>query len=343
MDLYRKWQVFRISLLFFKGTPIVFAAILTSACVAVSWLFLLFVDIKKDRIHNILELEAAKLESELINKVDHTFAIMNSIVLQIAKDPHNKAHINSILSTFNIDSDLSEELTWSLFSWTNSHHNVTVDTKYGILDKPHSLAMRQYMPLAIEKPHELHLGGLASGSTSKQWIITAGVGAVDKNGKYLGALATGFRVDALSKALNAQLEHKNVGFELVSQDGLVILYGYKPSFNTSKGGLAERDLIKYMLKTLRYSQDRSSISDIALFKERHAILTKRIKNFPYYLILRYDDQALQDELLKSFTSRLKELLLLSFAALSLFIFIYKREKRQNRKIAFLKKIAKQKQ
>lgn len=119
MNLYRKWQVFRISLLFFRGTPIIFAAIILAVSSLIIWVTIHFFEIKKNRIHHVLELQATKLESELDNRIDHTFAISQNINAQIIKDPSNNQHINKILSRFKTTEKLRNSFSWTNFSWTN--------------------------------------------------------------------------------------------------------------------------------------------------------------------------------------------------------------------------------
>jgi hypothetical protein len=169
-------------------------------------------------------------------------------------------------------------------------------------------------------------------------MIPGGVGAIDKNGKYLGALTIGFELNSLARSLHKSLQNDDVGFELIDQKGSTILYGYNASFGLSKGSLVDVDLIKSILAKLKYNTDKVSFSDISLFKNRHALLVRKIKDFPYYLVVRYDDTKLSNELWMEFISRSIELLLLSAMAAILLIFIYLREKKQTHKIIALKKL-----
>lgn len=336
--LYERWQITRIFFLFFKGTPIIFAALLTTFVALIIWFFIHLLDIEKRRVHNILEMQATKLESSLIDRVEHTFAIIKNMNSQIAKNPTNKIYINQILEKFKTSPDLSDSFSWTLFSWANSHHQITVDAQYGILEKTLDLSRRDYIPLTVEKPEEFHLGNPVLGSTSKKWMIPGGVGAIDKNGKYLGALTIGFELNSLARSLHKSLQNDDVGFELIDQKGSTILYGYNASFGLSKGSLVDVDLIKSILAKLKYNTDQVSFSDISLFKNRHALLVRKIKDFPYYLVVRYDDTKLTNELWMEFISRSIELLLLSAMAAILLIFIYLREKKQTHKIIALKKL-----
>jgi len=283
-------------------------------------------------------MQGVRVESSLIDSIDHTFAIIKNMNSQIAKDPGNKKYINQILEKFKTSPDLSNAFSWTIFSWANSHHQIVVDAEYGIMKKPFDLSSRDYIPLTVERPQEFHLGSLVLGSTSKKWMIPGGVGVVDKDGKYLGALTIGFEINALARSLNKALQNKNVGFELVDQNGKTILYGYGLSFGLLSGSLVENSLIKSMLEKLRYDNEKVSISDISFFKNRHGIVVRKIKSSSYYLILKYDEREIANELWMAFISRSVEILLLFFTASFLLAFIYKREKEQKQKILALKRL-----
>lgn len=338
MTLRKKWQFIKIFLILFEGTPIIFATIFTSIVFLIIWFFVNLVDIEKYRIQNTLEMQGVRVESSLIDSIDHTFAIIKNMNSQIAKDPNNKKYINQILEKFKTSPDLSDAFSWTIFSWANSHHQIIVDAEYGIMKKPFDLSNRDYIPLTVERPQEFHLGSLVLGSTSKKWMIPGGVGAVDKDGKYLGALTIGFEINALARSLNKALQNKNVGFELVDQNCKTILYGYGSSFGLSSGSLIDRSLIKSMLKKLRYDNKKVSISDISFFKNRHGIVVRKIENSSYYLILRYDDREIANELWVAFISRSVEILLLFLTASFLLAFIYRREQKQKQKILALKRL-----
>lgn len=297
-----------------------------------AWFFVHLVKIEEDKIKNTLEIEAIRIEASLIDSIEHTFAIIKNMNEQIAKDPNNKTYINQILAKFKTSPDLSDAFSWTIFSWANSHHQITVDAKYGIMKEPYDLSNRDYIHLTVDKPDEFHLGNPILGSTSKKWMIPGGVGAVDSNGKYLGALTIGFEINALARSLHKSLQNNNVGFELVNFKGITILYGYNTSFGFSQGIFVDANLIKIMLQKLQDSDEKISVIDISLFKNRHGILVKKIKNYPYYLVLRYDDKMIANGLWSNFISRFVEILILFFTSTLLFIFIYRKQNRETEKL-----------
>ncbi|MBU6338411.1 MAG: hypothetical protein KGQ36_00335 [Rickettsiales bacterium] len=311
-----------------NDVPTIFIIIPISVLALTAWFFVHLVKIEEDKIKNALGIEAIRIEASLIDSVEHTFAIIKNMNEQIAKDPNNKTYINQIISKFKTSPDLSEAFSWTLFSWANSHHQITVDAKYGVMTEPYDLSNRDYIHLTVDRPDEFHLGNPVLGSTSKKWMIPGGVGAVDSSGKYLGALTIGFEINALARSLRKTLQNNNVGFELVNFKGVTVLYGYNTSFGFSRGIFVDANLIKTMLQKLQDSDEEISIIDISLFKNRHGILVKRIKNYPYYLVLRYDDKMIANGLWSSFISRFVEILILFFTSTLLFVFIYRKKHKE---------------
>lgn len=270
----------------------VFFIILFSIFLLGFWFLIHLVKLEEDKIKNSLESEAIRIENGLIDNIESTFAIIKNVNEKIAKNPNDKNYINQILSEFRDDTSLNSNFSWTIFSWANSHHKITVDAKYGIMKEPYDLSNRDYIHLTVDKPNEFHLGNPVLGSTSKKWMIPGGVGVLDSNGKYLGAVTIGFEINSLARSLRKNLQNNNVGFELVNSKGITVLYGYDTSFGFAQGIFVEGSLIKKMLQKLQDSDVENSIFDISLFKNRHGFLVKKLKNYPYYLVLRYNDKVI---------------------------------------------------
>ena len=88
---------------FFEGTFTIFFTTAIAVIALIIWFFIYLIDIEKYQIQNALEMESTRLERELTDRVEHTFAIIKNINSQITKNPTNKNHINEILTKFNED------------------------------------------------------------------------------------------------------------------------------------------------------------------------------------------------------------------------------------------------
>ena len=334
---------------FFDEKLVIFFTIALSTVALLIWFFLYLVKIEKYKIKTALETESTRIERALIDRVEHTFAIIDSINLQIALKPQDKSHINEILKKFKTSPELVDTFSWTIFSWANAQGFITVDAQYGILKQPFDLSVRDYIPLTKSEPNKFHLGNAVFGSTSKKWMIPGGVGAVDKNGQYLGATTIGFEIGALARALHKAIQDNNIGFELLTIQGEPILHADKHYFGPSQNkemvenrlkNFPRDSLIKSMLEQIN-STPENFISNVSLAKNSHGYLVKKVNNFPYLLVLQYDGKAIKHSLWQAFISRSIEIFLLFLTASFLLIFIYKRERKQRQKILSLKRIVEQ--
>ncbi len=326
---------------FFDEKLVIFFTIAISVAALLIWFFLYLVKIEKYKIKIALETESTRVEREFIERVEHTFALINSINLQILEKPQDKNHINEILKKFKTSPELVDTFSWTIFSWVNSQGFITVDAEYGILNKPFDLSARDYIPLTKSEPKKFHLGAPVFGSTSKKWMIPGGVGAVDKNGKYIGTTTIGFEINSLARSLHKAIQDNNIGFELLTFQGKEILHANSHSFGSSEDKNAPENLkIKSMLGQIK-SGPENVISNISLVRNSHGFLVKKVNNFPYFLVLQYDHKAINNELWQALISRSIEIFLLFLTASFLLIFIYKREREQRQRILSLKRIVEQ--
>lgn len=306
----------------------------------ITWFSIRLVSSAKSQIESDLQIEMANLERSLNDVIDHTFSIAQSINLQIAENPTNKKHINEILRTYKTQPNLTSTFSWTLFSWSNENYQIIVDSKYGIMEKPFDLSIRDYIPITEKEPEKFHLGAPVIGSTSNKWMIPAGVGIVDKEGNYLGAISIGFEIEALSKLLHKIVQNPNVKFSLFGKNEVPILYGDAESFGVDKSGDDDATNNLKISKVLDEinSGKTDKFFDISLTKNSHAFLAKKVANHPYILFLKYDPKGIDNTLLSLAIARSAELLSMLFALIILLILIY-REKKQGQKILGLTQAA----
>jgi hypothetical protein len=281
-----------------------------------------------------MEMESTRLERELTDRIEHTFAIIKNINSQIAKNPQSKKHINEILTKFRSSPELSDTFAWTIFSWADATNKITVDSEYGIMKQPFDLSDRDYIPLTKSAPQQFQLGKPVFGSTSKKWMIPGGVGAVDENGEYLGALTIGFEINALARSLHKAIQNYNIAFELMDEKGKPILFASNSSFGVANQSGAQNPLIREMLA----KTTTASVSDINLLQKKHGFLTKKLGQFPYFLVLKYDKKAIGNEMWQDLISRSVEIFSLFLISAILLILIYKKEQKQRQKLLALKQL-----
>lgn len=321
----------------FEGILTIFSTITATIILLICCFFVYLIDAEKHRIQTAMEIEVARVEGVLDNRIENTFALIRSINSQIIKNPQSKNYINSVLEKFRTSPELSNRFSWTIFSWVDNTGKIIVDAEYGILNPPFDLSGRDYIPLTKFEPHKFHLGAPVFGSTSQKWMIPGGVGVVDNHGKYLGALTIGFEIKALSSALHKSIQNHKVGFELVDTNGKSILYSNRHSFGILNADEANDPLVVNLINKA-VSNKLDSIFDVNIFGNSHGILVKKFQNFPYFFVLKYDKKTLKHELWQGLVLQLIMIVLLFFITIVLLILIYHKVQKQRQKILHLKNL-----
>lgn len=322
--------------------PPIFLALLFVSFLLISWFFVRVVNSAKDKIVADMEIELARLERSFAERTDHTFYIISNIIAQISQHPNDKQYINTILKQYSNSRILSDAFSWTVFSWSDADYQIIVDSKYGIMKEPFDLSSRDYISLTQSEPNKFHLGTPVIGSTSKKWMIPAGVGTTDKNGNYIGALTMGFEIPILAHQLYRVLQNPEVNFMLISQNGNPVLEGDFKSFGAITLDDEESSYNLNIEKIINKinTGNQKKIYDISFFSKRHAFLAKKIDNYPYILILNYDSTSIAKELLYVTYTRFYEIISIIFSLMILLVLIH-REREQSLNTLKLRKFAEQ--
>jgi signal transduction histidine kinase len=323
----------------------IFVATLIITVLMLTWFTIQLTQFIKNKIQSDLEIEMARMERSFSDKIDHTYSIIKNINYQISENPHSKKHINEILKRYR-DSNNLNNLSWTIFSWSDDKYQLTVDAKYGIIPNPANFSVknRDYIPLTKEEPDKFHIGTPIFGLTSKKWMIPGGVGLNDKNGKYLGATSIGFEIERIAKSLHQIIQNPDVKFNLFSKDEMSILYGDVKSYGVERLTKDNNYNIEsnHILEQVNSFQSarNDKVFEMTFLKNSPAFLAKKIADYPYILVLKYDDETVKDIISELIIDRSLEILSISFGLIILLFSIY-REKQQTQKILELKIMAEQ--
>jgi signal transduction histidine kinase len=323
----------------------IFVATLIITVLMLTWFTIQLTQFIKNKIQSDLEIEMARIERSFSDKIDHTYSIIKNINYQISENPHSKKHINEILKRYR-DSNNLNNLSWTIFSWSDDKYQLTVDAKYGIIPNPANFSVknRDYIPLTKEEPDKFHIGTPIFGLTSKKWMIPGGVGLNDKNGKYLGATSIGFEIERIAKSLHQIIQNPDVKFNLFSKDEMSILYGDVKSYGVERLTKDNNYNIEsnHILEQVNSFQSarNDKVFEMTFLKNSPAFLAKKIADYPYILVLKYDDETVKDIISELIIDRSLEILSISFGLIILLFSIY-REKQQTQKILELKIMAEQ--
>lgn len=114
--------------------------------------------------------------------------------------------------------------SWSLFDFVTPEAKVIVSSRDGVLEMPKSVTNRSYMNHVKTEPWKIHFSDLDVGITSGKEVIPAGMGIVDKAGKYLGAVTMGFSINKLTRNLEAAILEPGMRFMAIDEKGNVVFH-----------------------------------------------------------------------------------------------------------------------
>jgi signal transduction histidine kinase len=298
-----------------------FKLLIASLLLTVVIMFLLIenlVQMKKDQLQGVLSSEAAVAESILLDRFESTFFIVDKMGKDITNFSQDKKRIFEILNQYKANSSFNHIFSWTIFSWTDQNLQLTVDEKYGIMQKPLDLSIRDYAVESISKPNVNLLGKPVYGSTSKKWMIPGGIGFTDNNGQFLGVVNFGFEISNLAKMIKENIGDKNVSVDLIYKNDF-------PVFSVNKS----------LIKVFSSEEIASKSFNIQNDDGHHITLDKQLKNYPYHLVLKYDQKAVSYILWNVIYSRIVEIISIISLLSTLLFIIYKSEKNKREKIAYL--------
>ena len=116
--------------------------------------------------------------------------------------------------------------SWSLFDWVDNQNLQRVNSQVGIRNPASNMSSREYTQLSPKHPWTLQFAKPTIGNPSKKFVIPAGTGITNSDGKYLGVIVVGFSVDDLIKQIQQFTNNPKLGFILEGIDGTQYLkYG----------------------------------------------------------------------------------------------------------------------
>ena len=263
-----------------------------------------------------LEMDAAASEIELsfVNMLNYTESIMDHIGKQISISDGSTQEISDILSFFSEKSSRSDDvitdaLSLSMFSWANNQNVITINSEYGLLQRPTSISYRDYLKNTFKSPWVMYTGTPVIGAVSGQQIIPAGLAvASQKDGEQMGTIAIGFAANRLSERLKSIVDTPNLDFAILDKDGNVLLESTVGIFSEDKEFL--RDATNHINKKTTIS----SFSPFAL--NGSFLIIKPTDKYTYHIVSGYQNSFIMHGLISTLLPYL-----IALIAISLIFFI----------------------
>ncbi|MBL0319559.1 MAG: hypothetical protein IPP74_09800 [Alphaproteobacteria bacterium] len=285
-----------------KQELIIISLILTSVLVFLFGYFgLALYQFYQERSSLILARESARIEEAFRFSLASTKDTMEQLNKQIVENNLN----NKLFSTFKIEDNASNMLSWNMFSWITPSLKLTVNSKKGILDAPIDVSSREYVQTMQDQPWTAVFSPIpVIGMVSGEYILTCGMGATLDNGRFAGGLIIGFSLDGIMKRIETLIQSPGIDFMLIGTKNLPVAWSksaqnWSPSTN--------------FLRALELKKNQRLYS--GTLSENTRIIPQeykyfRVANSDYILVLRHNPDFSYHELLNSFVPRLVELMII---------------------------------
>lgn len=277
--------------------------------------FYLSQKIYSEKVLVTLENQSSRIEKSLVDNIEYSAYLMKYLGDQIKnKNSQDLKHINHLLSSFGLKSSTDNETPWNMFSWVNKDMEVVVNSSLGIIN-PISINNREYAPLTVSQPEIIHMGKASFGRVSGEWIIPAGMGFVDKNQKYIGAIVFGFQINKLAKRLWHSTTEPNISFAVFDYEMDQVLnsdnFSSTPEFN------------HIISRALLNPHQHGQLTNFSFLgnNENYGYFQK-LDKYPYILITRIDATFSKRETLSHFYPYLFEICTI-FTILAIILYVLK--------------------
>ena len=261
---------------------------------------------KKDQIRTNLELNLQNTESKLDEIFNHSDEVLQKIIEKIKSDHDNRLHINKIIKSLKGQDNIFNQLPWTEFSWVDNKNNITVDSRYGLMNNKINLSKRDYVVKAQKNPGKFCIGNLVIGSTSKIKIIPAGISATI-NKRYIGSIVMGINLDVLKDVIKESISDSNITISVINLEGEL-------QFSTSDRNNFHLDSIAKSLT--EEAGNTNSYAKIDLLGKRTvAVAVKKSAQYPFIFVAQYNDSSIKKNLTNSYILRVKMLLLIALAVI----------------------------
>lgn len=272
----------------FKSYLIFVLATIFLGVVAV--LFLMFLVSKSNHESHV---ELSRKEAVNIEKtISESFGYSNKISRYIGKQivQHGADDLQFILRIFRqadkAQNKSSQLLSWSSFDFVAPNNLQLVNSRLGIRKNPPDMSQRQYCVRSKEKPWSLQVSFPIFGNPSESWVIPAGTGITDDNGKYLGTIVVGFDISELTALVEKRL---------VSQSSFVVLDDSLNVIIQSKDTEVDTKIYQEKLRQRVFEGKSGIILDELEVGKIKFFYYQKIKDHPYIILTGFNNVLLKKE------------------------------------------------
>ncbi len=245
--------------------------------------------------------------SESLNFVVHyTNFLGNKIVHHGSQD---STFVSQIFSTEAYADPTGEDI-WTIFSWVKPTKKVIVHIASNGSQEEHDVSMRSHLNKTPLYPGQIQFSPPAIGIPSNQWIIPAGIGIRDKQGHFLGTVATGISLERLTNRLERVFNRKDLVFMLFDENMNYVLSSHNMNFSYANTLPPEKLIEQVKNSILKINEDRSFLKNPVEYYKFSLNYFKHSDQYPFYFVVGEDVKMANAEYWQITFPRIAELSLM---------------------------------
>ncbi len=203
-----------------------FSVILLGSAILLSFGF--WVQVYQEELeqkHAQLRVKARRIDTVLTDSFDYAAKYIEFVGEKIAQQGAGDLNYIANFIGGNYITRPQEENLYitTTFDWVTPDKMLRVSSKSGVLRTPFDMSDRDYLVQTELHPWTLQLSDPRYGGLSKQWIIPAGMGITDNQGRFLGSITLGFAIDGLTRRILQGMDVADARFLILTNDGELVI------------------------------------------------------------------------------------------------------------------------
>ena len=273
---------------------------------------------------NLLNSELVKASKKAENLINSSFKYSTSLAEFLGSQilnvgPNNFDKIHDIISGKYISNTIaSNAFSYTLFDWVNTKNELVISGPYGILKKSRDVSFRNYAKMAKKEPWKFHFDKPDYGIPSGQFVLPAGMGITDHDGRFQGIVTMGFSLSNLNKKVEEEINDPKINYILISDENDFLFGSNFIGKNDKKVNLTELSNLIPSDKRHGYLEDKYHIYHTTY------LYFRSLDKYPYKIIMGYDRSLLNREIFYKLYVRLIEIL--CFGSVSIVLLITTKKK-----------------
>ncbi|MDA0967689.1 MAG: cache domain-containing protein, partial [Proteobacteria bacterium] len=239
-----------------------------------------------------LEKSIHRIENEIQTTFSYVSYLIKFMGQQIINDdPNDLENIAEMLrGKLILNAKDKSKFAWEMFDWSREDKKIIVTTPYGIMKEPIDISYRYYAKMADVEPWVLHTDPADIGVTSGQWIIPAGMGITDSNGKFIGTISMGFNVAKLTRNIESILDSEDVSFVILDKDNKIALSSEDVKYDQN-----QRDYFSKELGNKLPENGSGRLPLNLIFQNIKYYYYNKIDGYPYTILMGYNKAIFNKE------------------------------------------------